>query len=90
MPKLESSEATAVLYALAALISTDIAALEARHASNREMSLLRSRGWWPSVQTLSAKFIGRTFQALRLVRALFVEKKPRKKRASKNEAKKKK
>ena len=39
--KLESTEATAVLYALASLISTDIAAIEARHASNQEMSLLR-------------------------------------------------
>ncbi len=39
---------------------TDIAPVEARHASNREMAQMQTRGWFPSLHTLSAKFISST------------------------------
>ena len=39
---------------------TDIAPIEARHASTREMAQMQSRGWFPSLHTLSAKFISST------------------------------
>lgn len=52
----------------------DIASVEAKHASNREVSLLRSRGWFASLQTLSAKFIGKTLgAALSRARDMFKE-----------------
>ena len=62
--KLSSPEAQAVLESLAQTLCTDIAPIEARHASNREMSLLRNRGWSPSLQTLTSKFIGSTLGSL--------------------------
>ena len=62
--KLSSPEAQAVLESLAQTLCTDIAPIEARHASNREMSLLRSRGWSASLQTLTSKFIGSTIGSL--------------------------
>ena len=46
-----------MLEALAQSWALDIAPLEARHASNREMSLLTSKGWVPSLETLSTQFI---------------------------------
>ena len=55
--KLLGPECQAVLEALAQTWALDIAPLEARHASNREMSLLRSKGWVPSLETLSTQFI---------------------------------
>ena len=54
-----------MLCSLAGILSTDIAAIEARHASNREMSLMRARGWLPSLQTLTSKFICRTVRAMK-------------------------
>ena len=69
--KVLSAEAQSVLHALASLVSTDIAPIEARHASNREVSLMRGRGWLPSLQTLSAKFICRSFAAMNSLRDLF-------------------
>ena len=50
-----------MLQALAAAISLDISQIEARHSSNREMSLMRSRGWIPSLLTVTAAFVTRTW-----------------------------
>ena len=61
----------AVLTALAEHISVDISAIEAKHASNREMTMMRARGWSPSVATLSAKFISRTVHAMETIRKWF-------------------
>ena len=47
----------AVVESIASMTSVDIAAIEAKHASNRETSLLRARGWLPSLATLASKFI---------------------------------
>ncbi len=53
-----------MLQALAAAISLDISQIEARHSSNREMSLMRARGWIPSLLTVTAAFVTRTFSSL--------------------------
>ena len=42
------------------MLCLDISTIEAKHASNREVSLLRSRGWVPSLATLSASFVSKT------------------------------
>lgn len=42
------------------MLSLDIATVEARHASNREVTLLRARGWVPSLATLCAAFVSKT------------------------------
>lgn len=55
--KLTSTEAKAVLESLAATTCTDIAAIEARHATNREASLMRAKGWLTSLAIMSSKFI---------------------------------
>ena len=61
----------AVLTALAEHISVDISAIEAKHASNREMTMMRARGWSPSVATLSSKFISRSVHAMEILRKWF-------------------
>lgn len=38
--------------------------MEAKHASNREVALLRSKGWFTSLTTLSCSFIGSTLGKL--------------------------
>lgn len=55
--KLTSREAKAVLESLAAMTCTDIAAIEALHATNRETSLMRATGWLTSLAIMSSKFI---------------------------------
>eukprot|EP00439_Symbiodinium_sp_Y106_P058600 s962_g8.t1 len=55
--KLQSAEARALLCALASTISLDISQIEARHASNREVTLLNSKGWLASLTTLAATYI---------------------------------
>lgn len=55
--KLLSAEAKAILEALAAMVTTDIAPIEARHSSNRETSLMRARGWMVNLSTMSSKFV---------------------------------
>lgn len=54
------SECRALLTALASCLSLDIAAIEARHASNREISLMRAKGWFPSLYMLAAGFVNHT------------------------------
>ena len=44
---------------------TDIAQVEARHASNRELAHMQNRGWFPSLPTLAAKFVCTTLGHLR-------------------------
>ena len=39
------------------MVCTDIAQIEARHASNREASLMRAKGWLASLAMLSSKFV---------------------------------
>ena len=51
------SECQAVLEGLCGMLSTDIAAVEAMHSSNRELTMMRSRGWYCSLPTLCSKFI---------------------------------
>ena len=46
----------AVLQVLAAAYAVDISAIEARHASTREFTLLRSRGWVPNLEAIGSKF----------------------------------
>ena len=55
-------EATAILESVAIASCVDVAAIECRHASNRDFSLLRSRGWTPSLQVISAKHACGTFK----------------------------
>lgn len=52
-----SAEAQAVLRSLALFLHCDIAEIEATHSSNREATMLRTRGWFTSLETLSAKFV---------------------------------
>lgn len=52
-----SAEAQAVLRSLALFLHCDIAEIEATHSSNREATVLRTRGWFTSLETLSAKFV---------------------------------
>ena len=54
----------AVVESLAAAISLDIGQIEAKHSSNREMSLMRARGWFPSLPSLASAFICKTFTTL--------------------------
>ena len=46
--------------AIATGFSLDIAPIEARHSSNREMTLMKNKGWMTTLQCLSAKFISKT------------------------------
>ena len=53
---LSSKEALIVVESLAKQFAVDIAAIEARHSTNRDFSLLRSKGWVPSLESVSARF----------------------------------
>lgn len=53
---LTSKECLTVIESLAQLFAVDIAAIEARHSTNRDFSLLRSKGWITSLETVSARF----------------------------------
>ena len=53
---LESRDFEAVLTALAAAYCVDISTIESRHASSREFTLLRSRGWVPNLEAVGSKF----------------------------------
>lgn len=55
--KLQSAECLGILEALASCFVFDIAGVEAKHNSNREMTLLNNRGWVPSLQSLTSKFV---------------------------------
>ena len=69
--RLLSNEAQAILRSLAEVCVTDIAQVEARHASNRELAHMQNRGWFPSLPTLAAKFVCTTLGHLRkMVRAV--------------------
>ena len=57
MGKIQSAECLSVVESLACCFTVDISSVEARHSSNREMSMLSNRGWVPSLQCLSAKFV---------------------------------
>ena len=50
--KLRSAAARALLRSSASVVDVDIAQIEARHASNREVSLLDSKGWLARLTTL--------------------------------------
>ena len=55
--ELLGSECQAVLAAIALVSQVDVAAVEAGHSTNREFSSVRSRGWSPSLETLSSKYV---------------------------------
>lgn len=63
LEKLQSSECRAALEAIASMIAVDIAEIEARHSSNRELTL-RARGWYCSLPVLSSKFVMQTVSKL--------------------------
>ena len=74
--KLNSPECQAVVESIASLTSLDIAAIESKHASNREMSMMRGRGWLPSLAMLASKFIfSSTKRVWSAVRGVFSQKK---------------
>ena len=53
---LASEECLTVVEALAQQFAVDIAAIEAKHSTNRDFSLLRSKGWVTSLEPVSARF----------------------------------
>ena len=63
--KLRSPTSLALLESLGEMMAVDISQIEARHASNREASLMRSRGWVPSLMFLCAAFVCRTAARMR-------------------------
>ncbi|CAE7266395.1 unnamed protein product [Symbiodinium sp. CCMP2592] len=56
-PTLAGPEAQCLLEGLATFLPCNIAAVECVHAKNREHTLLRSRGWLPTLETISAKHL---------------------------------
>lgn len=55
-------DAPVALEALAICTSVDVAKIECRHASNRDLTMLRGSGWTPSLSVISAKFSCGTFK----------------------------
>ena len=55
-------DAMVALEALGICSHTDVAAIECRHASNRDFTMLRGRGWQPNLTTISAKFACGSFK----------------------------
>ena len=53
---IQSLDAQAILETVAGIYETDIAGIEAKHSTTREFWKLRSRGWTPSLEAVSAKF----------------------------------
>ena len=49
-------ECYALTECIASEFDVDIGPIEAKHSTTREFTLLRSRGWTPSLETVSAKF----------------------------------
>ena len=45
-------------------MSLDIAPIEARRSSNREVAMMRSRGWFASLATLASSFVSRTLSSM--------------------------
>ena len=66
MEKLQSSECKAILESLASMVAMDISPIEASHATNRETTMMRARGWLCSLAVLSSKFITRVMTKLGL------------------------
>ena len=60
-----SDEYFAVVESVAQMTPCDIAQIESRHSSNREISMMRARGWWPSLKALASIFIARTVSRMR-------------------------
>lgn len=56
---LESSRCRAVIECLASAAQVDVSAIECRHSSTREYTMLRSRGWFPSFESICAKALFR-------------------------------
>lgn len=56
-------DAEAALESLAIVTHTDIAKIECRHSSNRDLTMLRGSGWTPSLSVISAKFACGTFKS---------------------------
>ena len=53
---LQSTECMMIIEALATIYDLDISDIEAKHATTREYWKLRSRGWTPSLEAVSARF----------------------------------
>ena len=59
-----STDCQAMLTGLAAACAVDISAIEAKHASTREFTMLRSRGWIPNLEAVGSKFCTQRFANL--------------------------
>ena len=57
------SDAMVALETLAICSSVDVAQIECQHASNRDFTMLRGRGWVPSLSVVSAKFACGAFKS---------------------------
>ena len=55
--QLVGPEGLAILEAVADLLHVDVAGIEATHASTREFSKLRSKGWTASLECISSRFV---------------------------------
>ena len=60
------ADSFAALQALGIATHVDVAAIECRHASNRDFTMLRGRGWTPTLSVVSAKFACGSFKPLAL------------------------
>jgi hypothetical protein len=60
------ADAFAALEALANVCHVDVARIECKHASNREFTMMRGRGWPVSLAVVSAKFACSSFRPLEL------------------------
>ena len=58
-----SHECQSIAVFLGCALFTDIAKVEARHSSNREVTFARARGWFVDMSDLNAKFVSRQFAA---------------------------
>ena len=66
---LSSDECMATLLAVASLASTDIGAIEASHAKNRDISKMRASAWQPTLAFVSGKFVVRKFSQAKEMQA---------------------
>ena len=56
-----SSDCLSILRCMASAYAVDISAIEAKHASTREFTMLRSRGWVPNLEAMGSKFATQRF-----------------------------
>lgn len=72
------ADGNAALEALGICSHCDIAQVECRHATNRDFTMLRGRGWRPNLEVVSAKFVCGTFKAIKTSHERRIKKKVKK------------